>query len=109
MGNNYSLKIYGMYALRTLKCNIYIGLTLKPFASQISRNIGVFFATWRLYLELEPTGRNTTGRNSPQTLKKCFPPEDTALLKVTRFGLGVSANLLLTPPHAFLHCIISFT
>ena len=66
MGNNYSLKIYGMYALRTLKCNIYIGLTLKPFASQISRNIGVFFATWRLYLELEPTGRNTTGRNSPQ-------------------------------------------
>ena len=66
MGNNYSLKIYGMYALRTLKCNIYIGLALKPFASQISRNIGVFFATWRLYLELEPTGRNTTGRNSPQ-------------------------------------------
>ena len=55
MGNNYSLKIYGMYALRTLKCNIYIGLALKPFASQISRNIGVFFATWRLYFELEPT------------------------------------------------------
>ena len=55
MGNNYSLKIYGMYALRTLKYNIYIGLALKPFASQISRNIGVFFATWRLYFELEPT------------------------------------------------------
>ena len=48
---------------------MYIGLALKPIASQISRIIGVFFATWRLYFELEPTGRNTTGRNPPQTVK----------------------------------------
>ena len=69
MGNDYGLKIYGMYAIRTIKCNMYIGLALKPIASQISRIIGVFFATWRLYFELEPTGRNTTGRNSPQTMR----------------------------------------
>ena len=70
MGNDYDLKIYGMYAIRTIKCNMYIGLALKPIASQISRIIGVFFATWRLYFELELTGRNTTGRNSSQ----CFLP-----------------------------------
>ena len=55
MGNDYGLKIYGMYAIRTIKCNMYIGLALKPIASQISRVIGVFLAIWRLYFELEPT------------------------------------------------------